>query len=55
MQAFVEYIKERKTVVLEDLAAEFGMRVQVCADTLSMRKLGGAHCIGCSCLVWPWH
>ena len=32
MQAFVEYIKERKTVVLEDLAAEFGMRVQVCQN-----------------------
>ena len=26
--AFVDYIKERKTVALEDLAAEFGLRVQ---------------------------
>ncbi|DBA82094.1 hypothetical protein WJX77_002843 [Trebouxia sp. C0004] len=26
--AFVEFIKERKTVALEDLAAEFGLRVQ---------------------------
>ena len=25
----MEYIKERKTVALEDLAAEFGLRVQV--------------------------
>ena len=28
--AFVNFIKERKTVALEDLAAEFGLRVQVC-------------------------
>ena len=28
--AFVEFIKERKTVALEELAAEFGLRVQVC-------------------------
>ena len=28
--AFVDFIKERKTVALEDLAAEFGLRVQVC-------------------------
>ena len=27
--AFVEYIKDRKTVVLEDIAAHFSMRVQV--------------------------
>lgn len=27
--AFVDFIKERKTVALEDLAAEFGLRVQV--------------------------
>ena len=29
LQAFVDYIRERKTVVLEDLAADFGLRVQV--------------------------
>ena len=29
MGQFVEYIKECKTVALEDLAAEFGLRVQV--------------------------
>ncbi len=28
--AFVDFIKERKTVPLEDLAAHFGLRVQVC-------------------------
>lgn len=28
--AFVDFIKERKTVALEDLAAQFGLRVQVC-------------------------
>ena len=29
LSAFVEYIKDRKTVVLEDLAAHFSLRVQV--------------------------
>lgn len=29
MGQFVEYIKERKSVALEDLAAQFGLRVQV--------------------------
>lgn len=29
LQAFIDYIIERKTVHLEDLASEFGMRVQV--------------------------
>lgn len=29
MGQFVEYIKERKSVPLEDLAAQFGLRVQV--------------------------
>ena len=28
LQRFVDYIKEQKTVVLEDLAAEFGLKVQ---------------------------
>lgn len=28
--AFVDFIKERKTVPLEDLAAHFGLGVQVC-------------------------
>ncbi|KAK9820108.1 hypothetical protein WJX72_006218 [[Myrmecia] bisecta] len=28
LQSFIDYMKERKTVVLEDLAAEFGLRVQ---------------------------
>ena len=31
--AFVDFIKERKTVALEDLAAEFGLRVQVAHST----------------------
>lgn len=29
MGQFVEYIKERKSVALEDLAVQFGLRVQV--------------------------
>lgn len=29
LQAFIDYIVERKTVHLEDLASEFGLRVQV--------------------------
>ena len=29
LEAFVDYIVESKTVMLEDLAAEFGLRVQV--------------------------
>ena len=29
LAAFVDYIKQRKTVALEELAAEFGLRVQV--------------------------
>ena len=29
MKHFVDYIKQCKTVALEDLAAEFGLRVQV--------------------------
>lgn len=28
LQRFVDYIKQQKTVVLEDLAAEFGLKVQ---------------------------
>ena len=32
LTAFVEYIKDRKTVVLEDLAAHFNLRVQVCTS-----------------------
>lgn len=33
--AFVDYIKERKTVGLEELAAEFGLRVQVSLEYVS--------------------
>ena len=29
MLRFVEYVQQRKTVELEELAAEFGLRVQV--------------------------
>ncbi len=29
LQAFIDYITDRKTVHLEDLASEFGLRVQV--------------------------
>ncbi len=36
--AFVDFIKERKTVALEDLAAEFGLRVQVCYPSMSRQK-----------------
>ena len=35
MGAFVDFIKERKTVALEELAAEFGLRVQVCCVVYS--------------------
>lgn len=34
LAAFVDYIKQRKTVGLEELAAEFGLRVQVRRLTL---------------------
>lgn len=40
--AFVEFIKERKTVALEDLAAEFGLRVQVCHPGM-FRQEGHTH------------
>ncbi len=36
--AFVDFIKERKTVALEDLAAQFGLRVQVCYPACSDKK-----------------
>ena len=35
LQAFIDYIVERKTVHLEDLASEFGLRVQVTLRTVS--------------------
>lgn len=39
---FVDYIKERKSVALEDLAAQFGLRVQV--QQLSMSVLHSKSC-----------
>ena len=41
LQAFVEHVKERKSVVLEDLAADFSMRVQV-----------ALHEVGSALLAW---
>lgn len=39
--AFVDFIKERKTVALEDLAAEFGLRVQDAITRVqSLEKMG---------------
>ena len=41
LQAFVEHVKERKTVVLEELAAHFGLRVQV--QQFSVADVCGLH------------
>lgn len=41
LQAFVEFIVERKTVSLEDLAAEFGLRVSDAIDRVrSLEAMG---------------
>ena len=42
LTAFVDHIKDRKTVVLEDLAAHFGLRVQV-ETTSGQRKRSHLH------------
>ncbi len=38
---FVEYIRSRKTVALEELAAEFGMRTQVGTSSHRRREVAG--------------
>ena len=48
LSSFVEYIKERKTVALEDLAADFGLRVQAstlpdCSEETDKLKLYCLH------------
>lgn len=40
LEAFVDYIVESKTVMLEDLAAEFGLRVQVVSSLWKLAHNG---------------
>ena len=39
---FVDFIRERKTVALDDLAAEFGLRTQVSSSLLLLNDLVAA-------------
>ena len=41
LQRFVDYIKEQKTVVLEDLAAEFGLKVQEAINRVNGLEMMG--------------
>lgn len=45
MQRFVEFVKLRKTVELQEIAAEFGFRVQVRWNTSAMSE----HHTLCTC------
>ena len=57
LQAFVEYIKDRKTVVLEELAAHFSLRVQVTLEARNPSlRLGftAAIKLGESAIICVW-
>lgn len=41
LQDFLEYMKRNKVVVLEDLAAEFGLRTQDCVKRIKSLELSG--------------
>ena len=47
LQQFINFIRSRKSVDLEELAAEFGLRVQVSTDPAAPLSIAGA------CLPMP--